>query len=87
MAEQSANAADQIVCHVTQCSETASYSCDHCGRAYCSTHIRLVSIQRRQSRAHTGSGLTRLPTYTETYWLCPSCWKKPVPGKHPQQIS
>jgi hypothetical protein len=86
MAEQPASVEDQPACHVKQCSQQASYSCDHCGRAYCREHIRRISIERRQVRSHEDGGLARLPTCTETYWLCPSCWNKPVPGKQPLQM-
>jgi hypothetical protein len=81
MAEQSEDVPNQAICHTKQCSQLASYSCDHCGRAYCALHIRQISVERRQARTHEDNGLARLPTFTETYWLCPSCWNKPVPGK------
>jgi Fe2+ or Zn2+ uptake regulation protein len=86
MAEQPASTADQVACHVKQCSRQASYSCERCGRAYCAEHIQCVSIERRQERARQDGGLTRLLTCTESYWLCPSCQNKPVPGKQLLQM-
>jgi hypothetical protein len=86
MVEESECVSEPMVCHVKQCSQEARYSCEHCGRVYCAEHIRLVSIERRHTRSHAADGLARLPTSTETYWLCPSCWKKPVPGKQPVDI-
>jgi hypothetical protein len=77
--------ADQITCHIKDCAQQAVYFCERCGHTYCAEHIRHISIERRQSQSHLG-GSERLPTQTETYMLCPSCWNKPVPGKLPQPI-
>lgn len=77
------NAAGQAACHSKQCSQQATYFCDRCAHPYCAEHIRQVVIERRQTRSNAG-GLAHLPTSTESYWLCPSCWNKPVPDRQSQ---
>jgi hypothetical protein len=83
MAEPSASGAEQGACHVNQCAQPATYSCDRCGQAYCAEHVQSRSIERREDHADADNVLARLPTRIETYWLCQSCWKKPFSGKQP----
>lgn len=74
-------------CHVKNCDEVATTTCDRCGHQYCAAHVRHVSIQRREERAPQPALLgasPRVPTHAEIYTLCPHCWTKPVPQKPPQ---
>lgn len=78
---------DDLTCHVKNCAEAASTTCDRCGHQYCAAHIRHVSIQRREERTPQPALLgasPRVPTHAEVYALCPHCWTKPVPQKPPQ---
>lgn len=79
--------ADDLSCHVKNCTEEATATCDRCGHQYCAAHVRHVSIQRREERAPQPALLgasPRVPTHSEIYTLCPHCWTKPVPQKPPQ---
>ncbi|BHF78594.1 hypothetical protein SprV_0602170700 [Sparganum proliferum] len=52
--------------------DTADYSCPHCGRA-CTSHIDLVG-HLRVHRTETGESVTGAPTFTHRTRLhCPHC--------------
>ncbi len=71
---------DGALCHVKDCGQSATVTCEGCGRLYCSNHVRTLTIQRReqptQARFSLGAS-PRLPTYTETYTLCARCGARP----------
>jgi hypothetical protein len=72
---------EPALCHVKGCLEPATATCDRCGQPCCAEHIKHLTIQRRALRTHQPNStdvLARLPTYTETYTLCPRCSTKPV---------
>ena len=75
-----AGQSDRALCHVKDCGQSATVTCEGCGRSYCANHVRTFTIQRReqpkQARFALGAA-PRLPTYTESYVLCARCGSRP----------
>ena len=71
---------DEALCHVKDCQQPATTSCEGCGRHFCTNHVRIHTIQRRdeptQARFSLGAS-PRLPTHTETFTLCARCGSRP----------
>jgi|GEM_PF-1278144 len=69
-------------CYVKGCGSEASDVCDRCGRPCCSSHAYQFTIQRRAETAGQYARIDaspHVPTYSETYTLCPQCKNKPIP--------
>ena len=70
-----------LLCHVKDCNELATETCERCGQPCCDEHVRHLSIERRSEQQARSDALARIPTFVETYTLCIRCSTKPVQRK------
>ena len=79
--ESPIDAGTAAICATKGCGQLAVSRCERCGRLGCSTHMRSISIERREDRAEApghGGMLTRISGHIETYTFCLLCSKKPI---------